>query len=58
LTAEGRAARDAVVAEIATSFADVAQAMPPARCHAVLPDLQHLRRHLDRFRKPGGAQET
>ncbi|MFN8727694.1 MAG: MarR family winged helix-turn-helix transcriptional regulator [Rhodospirillales bacterium] len=58
LTQEGRDARDAVVVEIGKSFADVAQAMPPARCQAVLPDLQHLRRHLDRFRKPGGPQET
>jgi DNA-binding MarR family transcriptional regulator len=58
LTQEGRAARDAVVAELATSFADVAQAMPPARCNAVLPDLQHLRRHLDRFRKSGSADEA
>jgi DNA-binding MarR family transcriptional regulator len=57
LTQAGRDARDAVVAQLAASFADVAQAMSPERCQAVLPDLQHLRRHLDRFRKPGGASE-
>jgi DNA-binding MarR family transcriptional regulator len=55
LTQAGRDARDAVVVEISAGFADVAQAMPPARCEAILPDLQNLRRHLDRFRKPGAA---